>query len=978
MSNKITGDYEKEIKDLMSVEERDLVSFSNTFDEKAKALTRKASKSGYSEIEKAVAIFVNEYSSKIRDELTRFQKRKVALDSKLLVITKEYERNKNDAAKQELQNLKEEIEDALKKNADKLEDLTLEIAENAQVMENQLIEDLNLQNSKVVKQLVRNERKSAINEWFSLRKELKLDDKKDRVKGLERQLEVLSSTGGNEELKREILMALAASKTFQFKKLQNLEKSIEEKVSSLDSAVLRNTLEQAKTYKKVYGPIEGFLKRASEAAAEKSKEAYFAVADKAGIGPLTLGNLTRLVATTSKGLTTVTKTAYGLAEAVALSRQAAKLKDSSLEEVDDQKYLSLGPSSNKDQDDESKVVRSPLAIRDVLNLEETEEFAAKREEKLAKANNQPKVEQKPKPKPQPLSLAVFPKTLVNKDQEDESKVVRSPLEGMTESSYRRQELQALNKIASTLTKAPKGYNSGLNLGDIFSKAASFVLGGTLLSKVWSALKKMVGVDLPWLNKGAKPPIPVPGKKGPVVGSKLPKQGNDSILSKTKSLAKGAGSIIKSIPILGSLAALGFTAYDQYTTRTDESLPEKERKETANSNLASAGGGFVGMAAGGAAGAALGTMVTPVIGTAIGGVVGSVAGLVAGEKVARLAYDSRNKLASKLDTLAKQADKTFGTSLSKVTADLGMSVAPVNEQQIEKPNSEKPLVIDRPVDQMLNEQQPKQSSARPTNSRPAKPQASSPIKLGSVQPERNKQSSTLKEVFTVGSGVDLTGVNPVVQNNLLAMGREYTSMTGKKLQINSAFRSRAKQEELRKRYGSRAAPPGRSLHEFGLAVDLQPAQVDTLASKGMLKKYGFERISGANERQHIQVAGSSIPARRAGLVSGDFMPEDKTGGSKPDMPVIAQSPESIKNTANSSVVPIKAKDEVQLARANSADSSVQQPTQRAVNKTTGSSQQQNTRVASQTTSQTQKISVSNFPTFAYNDGAFFAMNLGALG
>ena len=68
----------------------------------------------------------------------------------------------------------------------------------------------------------------------------------------------------------------------------------------------------------------------------------------------------------------------------------------------------------------------------------------------------------------------------------------------------------------------------------------------------------------------------------------------------------------------------------------------------------------------------------------------------------------------------------------------------------------------------------------------------------------------------------------------------TMTNGRKLKINSAFRSREEQERLYALYqsgrGLPAAPPGSSLHERGLAVDIQnyndPAAVAALNRQGL--------------------------------------------------------------------------------------------------------------------------------------------------
>lgn len=77
----------------------------------------------------------------------------------------------------------------------------------------------------------------------------------------------------------------------------------------------------------------------------------------------------------------------------------------------------------------------------------------------------------------------------------------------------------------------------------------------------------------------------------------------------------------------------------------------------------------------------------------------------------------------------------------------------------------------------------------------------------------------------GSRSAFDGLSDEMKKKIIAAGEQYMSMTGKKLQINSAFRSREKQEELYAKYlagqiRNPVAAPGTSSHERGHAVDIQ--------------------------------------------------------------------------------------------------------------------------------------------------------------
>ena len=103
-------------------------------------------------------------------------------------------------------------------------------------------------------------------------------------------------------------------------------------------------------------------------------------------------------------------------------------------------------------------------------------------------------------------------------------------------------------------------------------------------------------------------------------------------------------------------------------------------------------------------------------------------------------------------------------------------------------------------------------------------------------------------------VKIDSMNPVMKRQLLGMIQEYGEMTGKKVIITSGTRTTAEQAELFKRLGSgKAAEPGKSLHEFGVAVDINTADVNEMDRLGLMRKYGFTRpVSG--ETWHVEPIG----------------------------------------------------------------------------------------------------------------------------
>jgi len=100
---------------------------------------------------------------------------------------------------------------------------------------------------------------------------------------------------------------------------------------------------------------------------------------------------------------------------------------------------------------------------------------------------------------------------------------------------------------------------------------------------------------------------------------------------------------------------------------------------------------------------------------------------------------------------------------------------------------------------------------------------------------------------------LEGLNPVMHNRFNGMAQEYGELTGQSIQVNSGYRSMEEQARLHASNPQKAAPPGRSLHEFGLAVDINSSDADKAEKLGLMKKYGFTRPVGG-ETWHIEPSG----------------------------------------------------------------------------------------------------------------------------
>jgi hypothetical protein len=114
---------------------------------------------------------------------------------------------------------------------------------------------------------------------------------------------------------------------------------------------------------------------------------------------------------------------------------------------------------------------------------------------------------------------------------------------------------------------------------------------------------------------------------------------------------------------------------------------------------------------------------------------------------------------------------------------------------------------------------------------------------------------------LGDKTHFEALDPAVKDSFINMIAEY----GKPVQINAAMRDVEEQQQMwddakpdpnnpnkrRNSQGNPVAPPGRSRHNYGRALDLNRNQVSDLASTGLLTKYGFNTIP--NDPPHIEMA-----------------------------------------------------------------------------------------------------------------------------
>jgi D-alanyl-D-alanine carboxypeptidase len=129
--------------------------------------------------------------------------------------------------------------------------------------------------------------------------------------------------------------------------------------------------------------------------------------------------------------------------------------------------------------------------------------------------------------------------------------------------------------------------------------------------------------------------------------------------------------------------------------------------------------------------------------------------------------------------------------------------------------------------------------------------SAPTEVEGARHGSNKKAADLLQ-FTGGSGSAsaFEGLNTRLKDSVLAAAEEYHAATGNRMQVNSAKRDAADQHRLweqsvalgtpgRGPSGMAVAPPGRSPHEKGLAIDIQnyndPRAVAAMNRQGLRQK-----------------------------------------------------------------------------------------------------------------------------------------------
>lgn len=132
-------------------------------------------------------------------------------------------------------------------------------------------------------------------------------------------------------------------------------------------------------------------------------------------------------------------------------------------------------------------------------------------------------------------------------------------------------------------------------------------------------------------------------------------------------------------------------------------------------------------------------------------------------------------------------------------------------------------------------------------------------LGSGQVDITKPAAPGKNIV-MGKNANFNGFSPALVDNINKLADAYYDLTGEKLHITSAARTREEQQKL---WDNRAqnpypvAKPGKSRHERAGAFDIDSRQAKKLEDSGLLKKYGFHRPY-PNDPVHIEpIAGQPL-------------------------------------------------------------------------------------------------------------------------
>lgn len=233
------------------------------------------------------------------------------------------------------------------------------------------------------------------------------------------------------------------------------------------------------------------------------------------------------------------------------------------------------------------------------------------------------------------------------------------------------------------------------------------------------------------------------------------------------------------------------------------------------------------------------------------------------------YSTKDEVDSMLTNITNQckdqANQKDPNTAKKIEAEnKAKQSAVAQKQQQEQKKSEENKPVSTATKQPPLEQSPGEADSPPGKTDTgagAKTEAKASAKLTKASGEIYPGTTSLEGISTKLAKEKIYNLDPNVRELFTGMAKEYNALTGKTIPVNEAFRSYEDQAALYAKMPGKAAKPGNSTHEFGLALDINSKEADELDKLGLMRKYGFTRPIGG-EKWHIEPIGVSLDPNRA--------------------------------------------------------------------------------------------------------------------
>ena len=233
------------------------------------------------------------------------------------------------------------------------------------------------------------------------------------------------------------------------------------------------------------------------------------------------------------------------------------------------------------------------------------------------------------------------------------------------------------------------------------------------------------------------------------------------------------------------------------------------------------------------------------------------------------YSTKDEVDSMLTNITNQckdqANQKDPNTAKKIEAEnKAKQSAVAQKQQPEQKKAEETKPAPPPAKQPPLEQSPGEADSPPGKTETGvgeKTETKAAAKLTKASGEIYPGTTSLEGISTKLAKEKIYNLDPNVRELFTGMAKEYNALTGKTIPVNEAFRSYEDQAALYAKMPGKAAKPGNSTHEFGLALDINSKEADELDKLGLMRKYGFTRPIGG-EKWHIEPIGVSLDPNRA--------------------------------------------------------------------------------------------------------------------